>query len=482
MENPFWYRALGIRRGRWQRWLLLGLGPLLLVAPQVLDSFLGDGLSGDTETRLGMLFYVAYLCLRGLMSTVGTVSQERERGSWECLYAAGLTPRELFWGLWSSKLIPLLLEVLLVLPWVVAHWRLPSLAGLLISMMWFAGSLGLFASLRFPSSFQAAQFAYGWLGLGAASAFMGWIWGELGWRHSLAYRGLWCINPWSQVLELERNGQGGTVMMSVYAILSLLLMWGSLSCIGRPHSRQKWTRRRRRASENPILYRNASSWKWLRLGLVYLIVIGLCSQLDRSIAGVSCLIWHTAFWLLLVSHGNCQVLCREKEQGSLDALLATRLSIEDIASGFWRQGVRPLLLLSLLLSPALLIALEWRWLAWLGSLLVTEVSVAAWGALALSLSLRSRTTLRAFQQLYLSLGALMMGTLFLDVCVLDPVFGFRGPILSLVNPMLAQISLSLDRESGGVGLIEWTWLFCVVFHLVLLLLASLDLRWRLRRG
>jgi hypothetical protein len=482
MENPFWYRTLGVKRGRWRRLSLLALGPLVLISPTLMTSLTNGHWSQHEQLRLSLFFYVAFVCLRGLMSTVGTVSQERERGTWEILYSAGMSPASLFRSMWSAQVLPLVLEVLLVLPWIWEQWKEPGLLLFFPALMLFAASLGLFASVRFASSFQAAQFAYGWLGLGVATAFMGWIWGELGQRRSLIYDSLWSVNPWSQALEMS-DGEGiGWAWVLIYLLVAGFLRWSSQAWVGRPVVAQAFRGRPRRPSENPLIYRNHSGWSSRRLAFIYLAVVSVCAQLHNEMGPVCALMWHTAFWLILVTHGNCQALCREKEQGSLQALLATKLSLADITWGLWRQGVVPLLVLQFFLSLPFLLILKGGLATWVLIALVSFLSTAAWGALSLSMSLRSKSTLKAFQTLYLMLGFLGAGTLFVDICLLDPLFGVHDPLLSLCNPLLSLIYLGLEKPRGGKEWLDWCWLICSVSHLGLWVWASSDLKKRLQRG
>lgn len=489
-DNPFLYRVLRPGKGRWRQLALALAGPLILVLPSQLAVMFSHRFDSEASQRLSLFAYVAYLCIRAIGGSVGKISQERERGSWEVLLSAGMSQGRVGRGLWLACLLPVWLEICLTLPWLMLnmdHW--PALFVLFLGLGLFYSGLGLFCSLRFSTSLKAAQISYGWLALCGGGSFLFWLFGQIGthWR-DLVLVG----NPWALVSALADHPP------RALDNLGLLFHWGLGLALGLRLEREIFrtldgsrgegaqSGRRRPQHENPLLYRNqfgqrGYAWLW-GAALYAAVVLGPwlvgCAQTEseRESRVVFSLLGHLFFWLLVAVQRSSNVLCREREQRTLEALLTTRLSAREVLNGIWSQTVAPASRQALLLAPLLLVPMTMgyatpRLAQWLLLMLLTQSFILAWGTAALAFSLGSRTTLRAFQSVYLTLAFLTIGTLVLDVSLIDPLLDFNRPVLSLVNPLLSVLFLGLDPGSEP-GILKYCWVFALVFHLAV---------WRLGR-
>lgn len=449
MENPFLYACWQrLRRRPWVL-LLLFVGPLLAATPLTMREILPVKFSDDSALLAGLQLFVTYLCVRAVGATVGAFSQERERSSWDVLLTSGMGAGRIAAGMWLAALAPCLAEVLVAAAAALLFWgsavALPLAALWLVLVLFFA-NWSLFCSLRFPS-FQAAQFAYGWLGACAGTGFFAWVCHEM----NVSVPGqaaLDVVNPWTLTSRALRQPDAVLPGILTYAALAAIVLGLLAFRVGSSPARNPARpTRTRRNSEDPLAYRH-NPRRPVVLVLYVLVMAGstLAWEHDRDATVFLTLAAHVGFWLVRTLHTTTAMLCREKEGRTLDALLTTRLSPAELCSGLWGQSVRPVLWEALLLSPLLFLLIGARPCAWLYLTVVTLVSIGGWGAIALAVSMRSRTTLGAFQVAYLGLAAFLMGTLIIDVCVLTEVLPYNGPLLALANPLVACLAVVENRQ------------------------------------
>lgn len=472
-SDPFLYRSLRPGPQLYRQMLIALIGPLLLELPRQLNHLLSGHLDRETD-RLGLLAFVTFICLRSIAGSVGAISQERERGSWEVLLCSGYHPRAIVSGIWRACLLPRVLEVSLCLPWLYLRDDHPlAQFSLMLGLAGFYTSLGLYASLRCSSGLKAMQLAYGWLGLSGVGSFMLWIAGRIGPSSEASWPGqLLILNPWAATLNLEPHFTvGGAV--AHWSLCLLLMLAVSAQATAAPSS-GGIRRGHRGRDENPLRYRNqfhAPAAHWT-LGLLYCLMVlgpwysgGYPNQnSQRALIVVA----HLGFWLVRATYSCCHALCREREQGSLDALLTTRLKPNEILSGLLAQTLVPLSLQALLLSPLLMLAVSHDFSRWLLMQLLTQAALWGWGLAAIAASLRYRSTLKAFQATYFWLAFVSVGTLTVDVSLLDSLLHMNRPLLSMVNPLLAAIYLGLpqpDHSSEPWG--PWCLLVSLAFHLTM---------------
>lgn len=500
-DDPFLYRALrpGRGRGLGRRLLLALAGPALLSLPAQLDKLQLGSFHRQDSLLLGVLLYVTYLCVRSIGGSVGRVSQERERGSWEVLLSVGMSRGQIGRGLWLASTAPVLLEVLLTFPFVYGEFPHPWWClAVFLSLGAFYCGLGLFASLRFPSSLRSAQFAYGWLGLSGGASFFAWLFTQIGGSRPEWREWLLLGNPWALAIGLGEDTVGLVDQLGVvaYALGAVVLAAAIRGLVGSGWQAQAGLPGRvdspcRAGQSNPLLYRHRPAG-WARqwaLGALYLGLVlapwmagSESASRDEESRAVLSLLGHLAFWLVRVVQSSCHLLCREREQGTLDALLTTRLKASEMLLGFTRQAVTPLCRQALWLSPVLLFPLGGRWGDWLLLVVCTQVYLWAWGSLAMAVSLVSRSTVRAFQTIYLALAFMTVGTLVLDVLVLDSILHWNRPVLSLADPVLTAICLALNQRgtAGPEEIAHCRWI-SLVFHALLGLASSHLLLTRLGR-
>jgi hypothetical protein len=491
-NNPFLYRAFRPGRGgRWRQLLLALTGPAILLLPTQLATLFSHRFNCESSIRLSLFAYVAYLCIRSIGGSVGKISQERERGSWDVLLSVGMSRGQIGWGLWLSSLLPVCLEVTLTLPWLLTHlthWA--ALLALLLGLGVFYSSLALYASLRFATSLRAAQVAYGWLGLCGGGSFLVWLFGQIGDVPSSARDLLLVGNPWALVAQFsDRPGMIDWIGLAAHWVGGLLLglalqrqLFAAVASVRGPRGAA-----RRVEQSNPLLYRNQFQPGWRRLlstSLLYaVLVLAPCLSshkitYQQESLLVFCLLGHLGFWLLRSVQSSSHMLCREREQGTLEALLTTRLGHAELLRGIWAQTVAPISRQALWLSPLLLVPLQFRWGDWLLLNLLTQIFCWAWGAAALAFSMGASSTVRAFQGVYLSLAFLTIGTLVLDISLIGPLLHYNKPLLSLANPLLSFLLIGLNSE-GDPGLLRYCWVIALGFHLGLMLLSQAYLRRRL---
>ena len=469
-------------------------GPLILWLPTQLATFFNERFNSDSSVRLSLFAYVAYLCIRSIGGSVSKISQERERGSWDLLLSAGMTRSRIGWGLWLACVLPCCLEVALTLPWLlgnVTHW-LPIFC-LFLGLALFYTSLGLYCSMRFSTSLRAAQISYGWLALCGGGSFFVWLFGQIGHVPSPMRDLLLVGNPWALVGNLtDRPGDMDWLGLAAHWVGGFGLGLALQRQLLRQPGRALWrSSQRRQTQENPLLYRNQfeSGWRWqLGMAVAYAaIVLGPWLSLDFTKDGhghleesslVFCLMGHLCFWLLRAVQSSSHVLCREREQGTLEALLTTPLSGSELLRGIWTQTVAPASRQALWLAPLLLVPMQFRWGDWFLLTLLTQVFIWGWGAAALAFSLGARSTVRAFQGVYLSLAFVTIGTLVLDISLIGPLSHYNKPILSLINPLLSVLLLGLNGNDEP-GLLGYCWVFGLLFHLGLAYLGRAYLRRRL---
>ncbi|MFN8611601.1 MAG: hypothetical protein U0931_28915 [Vulcanimicrobiota bacterium] len=483
--DPFLYRTLRPGRQLYRQLLMALMGPVLLELPRQLSQLMAGRLGSDAQS-LGLLAFVTFLCIRSIAGSVGSIAQEKERGSWEVLLASGFRPHSIIFGLWRACLLPRLVEVCLCLPWLWLRTDHPlALFAFLLGLAGFYTSLGLFASLRCTSGLKAMQMAYGWLGLTGVGSFMLWLVGQI----DSSFKATWStkvlmINPWAGVLELEDGFTRGAAGLHWILVLLLLLALRRQRLEGARPQVGRGTRRC--GHENPLRYRNqfhAPGAQW-GLALLYCVLVlapwyGWSGGDGDSRAALS-ILGHLGFWLVRSTFACCHCFCREREQGSLDALLTTRLKPAEILSGLLAQTLARLSWQALLLSPLLALLLSHGDLArWLMLTLVTQVAIWGWGFAAVAASLYFSSTLKAFQATYLGLAFITVGTLTLDVSLLDPLLHLNRPLLCMVNPVLAAIYLAFDQSSRANDA-WWPWCLAATlgFHLALIWLGR---RFSLRR-
>ena len=211
-ENPFLYRLLASQRKHLGRHFLLAfVGPILWLAPTQVHLLAPRTLGACSALEMGTCLYVAFLCLRALAVSVGKVSGERERGTWEVLSSVGFSPRRIALGLGLSLLLPCLFELALALPalvWIhfqqqLQLWQSLALGLLFLGLVTFHCSLGLYCSLRSSTTLKAAQWAYGWVTLWGLMSIL-----LLGGPLRASSRGLdfpLCFNPWALALTILKS-------------------------------------------------------------------------------------------------------------------------------------------------------------------------------------------------------------------------------------------------------------------------------------
>ncbi|MBS2037965.1 hypothetical protein JST97_23465 [bacterium] len=484
ISDPFLYRSLRSGRQIRRQFLLALVGPVLLELPHQLSELLHGQLRQESAS-LGLLAFVTFLCIRAIAGSVGVIAQERERGSWEVLLSSGFQPQSIVLGLWRACLIPRLLEVTLTLPWLYLRVDNPLAEFAFLSgLAGFYTTLGLFASLRCGSALRAMQLAYGWLGLTGVGSFMLWLVGQIESSYKATCSNtVLMINPWAAVLNLESDfTQGAAALHGLMTLLLLLALSRQNLNVTRLRMNQGL---RRPAQENPLRYRNqfqAPRTQW-GLALLYCLLLlapwyGWKGGDGDSRAALSMLA-HLGFWLIRATYSCCHCFCREREQGSLDALLTTRLSPKEILSGLLSQTLVPLSWQALLLSPLLFISLTHDPKRLLLIEFMTQLTLWGWGFAAIAASLFFSSTLKAFQATYLWLAFITVGTLTLDVTLLDPLLRLNRPLLCMVNPVLSGIYLAFE-ESQRASDAWWPWCItaCLTFHLSLIWLGR---RFSLRR-
>lgn len=475
-SDPFLYRSLRPGRPLFRQFLMAFIGPILLELPRQLSHLVHGQLGPDTRS-LGLLAFVTFLCIRSIAGSVGVIAQERERGSWEVLLSSGFHPRTIVLGLWRACLLPRLFEVCLVFPWLWLRTDHPlALFGLLLGVAGFYTSLGLFASLRCSSTLKAMQMAYGWLGLTCVVSFVLWLVGQMDSSRQAAWStSVLMINPWVAVLDLEVGLTRGAAGLH-WGLMLLLL--AALQRQPDQAVRQVGVRGvRRQAQENPLRYRNQfhAPKAWWGLGLLYCVLVfapwygwqgagGQDWRLALSILG------HLGFWLVRATYSCCHCFCREREQGSLDALLTTRLKPREVLWGLLSQTLVPLSWQSLLLSPLLgVLILPHDLGRWLLLVLLTQLAIWGWGFAAVAASLCFSSTLKAFQTTYLALAFVTIGTLTLDVSLLGPLLHLNRPLLCMINPVLASIYLAFsDSRTSHESWWPWCLAATLGFHLALI--------------
>lgn len=475
ISDPFLYRSLRPGRQLYRQLLVALTGPLLLELPRQLSYLMRGHLETEAD-RLGLLAFVTFLCIRSIAGSVGAIAQERERGSWEVLLCSGYRPREIIFGIWRACLLPRLFEVCLILPWLFWRDEHPlAQFSLMLGLAGFYTSLGLFASLRCTSGLKAMQLAYGWLGLSGVGSFMLWVAEQVGSGSKADWvTQLLMLNPWAATLNLESHFTLGGAAVH-WGLCLLLMLTMSRQATATP-SMQAARRGRRARNENPLRYRNqfhAPAAQWALSALYCLLVLlpwwGWRGQGNEESQRVLVMVGHLGFWLVRATYSCCHCLCREREQGSLDALLTTRLRPDEILSGLLWQTLIPLSRQALLLSPLLGLCVSGQPGRWLLIQILTQVTLWGWGMAAIAASLFYRSTLKAFQATYFWLAFVTVGTLTLDVSLIDPLLHINRPLLCLVNPVLAAIYLGLpqpDHSSDPWG--PWCLLACLAFHLALI--------------
>ncbi len=474
VNNPFLFGAWRrFQRRPWALALLL-VGPLLVLSPLALSGFIRRGVSQDDAAALGLQLLVTYLCIRGVSSTVGVISQERERARWDLLLSSGMRPAQIAGGFWTVAALPCLLEALLGAGMVFALQGTVALpmAWLLLGLVLFHVNWGLYCSLRFQS-WSAAQWGYGWLGFLGVSGFAYWLSDIL--HFQIPGRSLISIlNPWSLNHSMLDGGVSQAMLGAcLYWALALGLVLALRRQLARATSATIQVRNlgeRLPAQQDPLAYRNQSAgspWRSLALLLLYLGLVlgpGLVKSNNNKDAMFLALVGHLGFWLVRALHTSLANLGREREQGTLASLMTTLLTPSELCRSFWRQNVRPVLLQALILSPLLLWVCGGRVGIWLYLVVLTLVSISGWAALGSAIALRSRSTLAAFQTGYLALAFVLVGTLTLDVLFVNDLTSYDGPLLSLVNPLVA--ALAVIENGGSQDWRPWTALLCLSSHLV----------------
>lgn len=466
-EHPFLYRLLANQRKHWGRnFLLAFVGPILWLAPSQVHLLAPRTLGAGSALQIGTCLYVAFLCLRALAVSVGKVSGERERGTWEVLSSVGFSPGRIALGLWLSLLIPCLFELALALPalvWIhfqqqLQLWQSLALGVLFLGLVTFHCSLGLYCSLRSPTTLKAAQWAYGWVTLwGLMTVLM------LGGPLHVSSKEIdfpLCFNPWALALTILKSYSETPPSWLVPGLGFFLL--GTLALahlIGRqvrqqllPVSTQVVHSRSicKPGESNPLLYRGRYGASPRQTAVSYFLYAAFLvmtgPQPDHGeLWLVMVTLGHLGFWILPAVFYPTQAICRERDRGTLDTLLVSRLRGSEILYGICRQTLIPISLGALLLSPFTASLVGYRLESWLLLTAMTQAFLWGSGLGALAISLLSRNTLQAFQRVYLALAFLHVGCFVLDIAFLNPLLNLDRPFFSLVSPLFATLAVSLGQ-------------------------------------
>ena len=492
-HHAFFYRAWRAHTRGSRQWLMLLLGPLLLLLPQCLG-----WLSRVRPSQLwsaALCIYPLYLCLRSLSLGLARPAQERRRGTWDVLRSTGLSGPQIARGMWLETLVPVSVEWLLsgVVLALAVSFELTSPLRAVALMLLFA-ALNLFhtalgVKLALARSDGAEKLGFAWLAFSFGGSLLVWVWSSALRSGLELVLGLQPCNLAVQLGQVRLYDSGSlrpeAVMGCFFYALGSLMLASSLgrgSLAGESERSLSPTRGRvvKPGSQNPLAYRNrfGASWTtWTLQLLVYSVVLlgpGLTAR--NSDAKILGLMGHTLFWLFVVVQGATQALCQERERGTLETLMVTRLRASELLTGLLRQTIVPPLVNCLLWTPLALFVFKPAQVAWLLGLTLSFIS--AWGALALLVSLRASSSARAFQGVYLLLGFWSVGSIFVDFGLLDSIFHWNHPFFSYGSPLMSVLWVAFGAQLGVQGWMESFGLCTLGLHLAA---AALCLVWCWRR-
>ncbi|MEW6277438.1 MAG: ABC transporter permease [Candidatus Eremiobacterota bacterium] len=484
-DNAIWYREWTLFRRRLRGPRLAQLFyPGMVLTPALLLSLLHpQGAEQDTAFAIAAFLHATWCMFRAISATVGTVAWEEERRTWDALLATPISAAGLFWGKVLSSLSPLALTLVGWSPvwaWYLLDGgatpgQLVKLAVLTAALVALFGALGTWASVRQPTADRAAQFCYAILGLLTLGLAVLYLLFEIGLGSDLFWPAI--LDPYFAV---------GSVLWSedaewrhVWLLQSLIflpsagvLFWLAARRLGSVQAMAARVNTARAARvggpEEPVAYREwlrgkgLRSWMWLALYPAVLLVPIVTTQLGRGHSDAQSgvilgLLGHTLYFTVRALASACTRVAAERDRRTWDLMLNTRLTAEELYRSNLRAVTRPLLIQLAACTPLLAVLLTTGELdlpGLLGVLLFTAVQIAAWAALGLWLSLRSRTALRAVQLATAALVAALVVPIWMDA-LLDELLRLPGDyfVFSFVNPVMGTLWFMPDlmRDVPALG-------------------------------
>lgn len=470
-DNPIWYREARAWR-KPHRWLSLLLYPALLVAPSLL-ALAGPnaGPHYASERALSQAFmltcfgHLLYMCVRSLLSTVTLVAAERERGTFDALTTTRTSVREIVGVTLGWAMFPRLVELLLFGPLLFllpGAGRPDQTAAVLLMTVPLIAAYAAFG-LWLSAGHRRSSAAVAW-GLGVLVAnFFGLLVIEVVVGELARSSGPWLcyfIDPLVACIDLFENSGWRWLLCPGFHALAAA---GWLALVVRKLSRPEGERTRRAGtrrwllpglSEDPILYRellqsSRSGLAWL---LAYPLLIAgpavlvmlLSPSRDLSSRYAELLLalsLHAVYMAIRTISAGTRAVGLEREQGTWEPLLSTRLTGTQLLRGKLLAGLLPSLAPLLVFGPVWTLYLQADQA--LGILVYSALLGLFLYSLALWLTLRGWRAAPVGALVSGLLAAVTFGTIAVEMLISRQSFG----VLSQLSPVFATACFIEEPQS-----------------------------------
>lgn len=466
-------------------WLLY---PSLLVVPY-LFFVTTHGSSEDARwgsLLLALLGHLMYLVVRTLGAAAASIAREREARTLETLMSTRLTPRELALGVVKASAGPRLREMVLWSPLLAAilaqelnALQIVLLLGVSAVTVVFMACLGLSISVSSANTAVAARRAMAWIGMLAFGSFI---------VDLLLFRDVaisLLVNPLvtgAGIISLSISGWWACPV--VYAILSAVLFFTAVESL--QSSQEPVTRAPRRSGQgwlpsgNPVYALERKRCGGRPLWIYPAMLLGLAAFF-KSFGGMLSdvfgyiLFFHLLYFCLAACGVAAPLFARERETGTWESLLASRLTPGEIVRGKLAAGLGPLLRELFVFSPLLIllarpadVPVERA----VGLVLLTAAVIVGIGLFTAWTSLVTGSTSTALHRGVSLVSLLGLVTLLLDAALAMGGYDDHLPLFSSVSPLMGGIAAAWP-SSFSFGLPQ---LVCPVAFLTVALVSLVMIR------